>query len=179
MLQKYFPLWKKLLFIWWDKIMVINTKTLHCKHAITTLKQGVSSTLLWGFFSAAWRRRPVKVEGRWMQKNICQCARELQFRIRFLFQQNNKLKQTAKAPKKGFKDNLNVVDWLSHSPDVNPRAVPAWSHSNPRQHEQLCKRKCRKLADLPAWFDLCNRPNYIDFTYKQKRGKQRREVNTF
>lgn len=158
--------------------LVTNTKRLHSKHAITTLKQGVSSTLLWGFFSTAGPRRPVKVEGNMNAEKYLSVSK-LQFRRRFLFQQDNKLKQTAKAPKKGFTDKLNVVDWLSQSPDVNPRAVPAWSHRNPRQHEQLCKKRCRQLADLPAWFDLCNHPNFIDFRYKQKRGKHLREVNTF
>ena len=81
-----------------------------------------------GCFSAAGPGRLVKVEGKLnaakyckiLEDNLIQSPRELQLG-RFIFQQDNDPKHTAKATQKLYKDNkVNVLEWVSQSPDVNP-----------------------------------------------------------
>lgn len=106
-----------------------------------------------------------KVRFVWWDKimviHICQSIRELQLGRRFLFQQDNDPKHEVNATKKWFKNKLNVLDWVSQSPAVNPRAVHAWSQSNLTEHELLCRKRWRKNC-----LDSTS-PNYIDLKKQQ------------
>ena len=72
-------------------------------HLTHTEKPGGGSIMLWRSFSAAAPGRLVKVEGKmtaakhW-EDNLIQSARELRSERRFIFQQDNDLKYSAKAP---------------------------------------------------------------------------------
>ncbi|KAK1167666.1 interleukin-1 receptor type 1-like isoform X1 [Acipenser oxyrinchus oxyrinchus] len=56
-----------------------------------------------------------------LEENLFQSARDLGLGRRFTFQQNNDPKHTAKATLEWFKNkNLNVLEWPSQSPDLNP-----------------------------------------------------------
>ena len=56
-----------------------------------------------------------------LEDNLILSARELQLGRRFIFQQDNDPKHTAKATQKWCKDNkVNVLEWPSQSPDLNP-----------------------------------------------------------
>ena len=56
-----------------------------------------------------------------LEGNLCQSSRYLRLGRGFTFQQDNGPKHTAKATLKWFKGkHLNVFEWPSHSPDLNP-----------------------------------------------------------
>jgi len=82
---------------------------------------------------------------------------ELDLRLgpRFIFQQVNNPKHTAKITKEWLRDNsVNVLEWPSQSPDLNPMehlwrdlkmAVHRRSPSNLMELDRFCKEECEKL----------------------------------
>ena len=132
--------WKKILWSDETKIELFGHQTRryvwrkpntahHQKHTIPTVKHGGGSIMLWGCFSAAGPGRLVKIEGRMnaakyteiLRDNLIQSARELRIGRRFIFQQDNDPKHTAKATQEWLKTNqVNVLEWPSQSPDLNP-----------------------------------------------------------
>jgi hypothetical protein len=64
-----------------------------------------------------WR----KVEREIVGENLFQSAQVLTLWRRFTFQQDNDPKHTAKTMQEWLRDkSLNVLEWLSQSPDLNP-----------------------------------------------------------
>ena len=56
-----------------------------------------------------------------LEENIQQSAEKLGLGPHWIFQQDNDPKHTAKKVKKLFQDNtVNVLEWPSQSPDLNP-----------------------------------------------------------
>ena len=83
----------------------------------------------WGCFSLAGTGKLVKIEGMMdaakyreiLEGNLFQSSRDLRLVQRFTFQQGNDPKNTAKATLEWFKGKqLNVLEWPSQSPDLNP-----------------------------------------------------------
>ena len=74
---------------------------------IPTVKHGGSSIMLWGCFSAAEIGRLVRIEG---EMNVAKYREILD---------KNLSKHTAKQRRSGF-GSLNVLEWASQSPDLNP-----------------------------------------------------------
>lgn len=167
--------WKKILWSDETKIELFGHQTRryvwrkpntahHQKHTIPTVKHGGGSIMLWGCFSAAGPGRLVKIEGRMnaakyteiLGDNLIQSARELRLGRRFIFQQDNDPKHTAKATQEWLKKNqVNVLEWPSQSPDLNPienlwldlkRAVHARYPRNLTELEQFCKEEWSKIA---------------------------------
>uniref|UniRef100_A0A8C4RG61 Tc1-like transposase DDE domain-containing protein n=1 Tax=Erpetoichthys calabaricus TaxID=27687 RepID=A0A8C4RG61_ERPCA len=56
-----------------------------------------------------------------LDENLLQSALDLRLGRRFIFQQDNDPKHTAKISKEWLQDNsVNVLEWPSQSPDLNP-----------------------------------------------------------
>jgi transposase len=87
------------------------------------------SIIPWGCFSGAGTGRLVRIEGKlreakyreFLDENLLQSTQELRLGRRFNFQQDNEPKNTAKTTQDWLLDkSLNVLEWPSQSPDLNP-----------------------------------------------------------
>ena len=96
---------------------------------IPTVKHGGGSIMLWGCFSATGTVRLVRIEGKMngakyrqiLDENLLQSAQDLRLGRRFTFQQDNDPKHTDKTTQEWLRDkSLNVLEWPSQSPDLNP-----------------------------------------------------------
>ncbi|KAG2457768.1 TC1A transposase, partial [Polypterus senegalus] len=91
-----------------------------------------------------------------LDENLLQSALDLRLGRRFIFQQDNDPKHTAKISKEWLQDNsVNVLEWPSQSPDLNPiehlwrdlkMAVHRRFPSNLMELERCCKEEWAKLA---------------------------------
>ena len=85
--------------------------------------------MLWGCFSAAGTGRLVRIEGKInrakyreiLDENLLQSAQDLRLGRRFNFKQDNDPNPPAKTTQEWLRDkSLNVLEWPSQSPDLNP-----------------------------------------------------------
>lgn len=168
-------MWKKVL--WSDETKIelfgLNAKRYvwrktntahHPEHTIPTVKHGGGNIMLWGCFSSAGTGKLVRVDGRMdgakyraiLEENLLEAAKDLRLGRRFVFQQDNDPKHKARATMEWFRSkNINVLDWPSQSPDLNPIehlwqdlkiAVHRHPPSNLAELEQVCKEEWGKLS---------------------------------
>ncbi|KAG2458149.1 TCB1 transposase, partial [Polypterus senegalus] len=136
----------------------------HQANTIPIVKHGGGSIMLWGCFSVAGTGRLVRMKVKMtaamyrdiLDENLLQSTLELRLGRRFIFQQDNDSKHTAKISKEWLRDNsVNVLEWPSQSPDLNPTehlwrdlkmAVHRRHSSNLMELERCCKEEWVKLA---------------------------------
>ncbi|KAG2463217.1 TCB1 transposase, partial [Polypterus senegalus] len=145
--------------VWWKPGTAHNQA-----NTIPTVKYGGGSIMLWGCFSVAGTGRLVRIKGKMtaamyrdiLDENLLQSALDLRLGRRFIFQQDNDPKHTAKISKEWLQDNsVNVLEWPSQSPDLNmiehlwrdlKMAVHRCFPSNLMELERCCKEEWAKLA---------------------------------
>ena len=85
--------------------------------------------MLWGCFSVAGTGKLVRIEGNINQAKYCEIldenllpsAQDLRLGQRFTFQRDNNPKHIAKTTQEWLRNkSLNVLEWPSQSPDLNP-----------------------------------------------------------
>ncbi|KAG2460410.1 TC1A transposase, partial [Polypterus senegalus] len=136
----------------------------HQANTIPTVKHGGGSIMLWGCFSAAGTGRLVRIKGKMtaamyrdiLDENLLQSALDLRLGRRFIFQQDNDPKHTARISKEWLQGNsVNVLEWPIQSPDLNliehlwrdlKMAVHRCFPSNLMELERCCKEEWAKLA---------------------------------
>ncbi|KAG2467141.1 TC1A transposase, partial [Polypterus senegalus] len=136
----------------------------HQANTIPTVKHGGGSIMLWECFSVAGTGRLVRIKGKMtaamfrdiLDENLLQSALDLRLGRRFVFQQDNNPKHTAKISKEWLQDNsVNVLEWPSQSPGLHPiehlwrdlkMAVHRRFPSNLMELERCCKEEWVKLA---------------------------------
>ena len=115
---------------------------------VKTVKHGGGNLMVWGCFSANGPGSIHRNDGimdRFKYKNILKDVMlphaEWNMPIKWVFQQDNDPKHTAKVVKQWFQDNhLSVMDWPPQSPDLNP-IENLWEIVNSRINREGVRNK--------------------------------------
>ena len=112
------------------------------KNMVPTVKFGRGSIMIWECF-------PVKGEGKIsvidskinaqkykqiLQENLMSSVESLELPSDYIFLQDNDPKHTAKSTKWLSENNVNVLQWPSLSPDLNP--IGNWKFKSEKEHQQ-------------------------------------------
>ncbi|ORD99267.1 TCB2 [Hepatospora eriocheir] len=128
-----------------------------------TVKYGKGSIMIWGCFSYEGVGRIEIIKGnitalyytKILNKNLFKSVDELSISDNYIFQQDNDPKHKAALTNEFFdKNNVEVLNWPSQSPDMNP-IENLWYYLKIQVH----KRKPKNLKELEEfvvddWFKI-------------------------
>lgn len=143
-------------------------KRLDSRYCQKTVKHGGGNVMVWGCFSANGLGPIHRIDGimdRFMYNNILKDVMlpyaEWNMPLKWIFQQDNDPKHTAKVVKQWFKDNqIMVMDWPPQSPDLNP-IENLWEIVNQRIDREGVRNKDQLFAQIQkAWAAIPQ--NFID-----------------
>ena len=107
-----------------------------------------------------------------LDENLLQSAQDLRLGLRVTFQQDNGPKHTAKTTQEWLRDKaLNVREWTSQSPDLNPTehlwrdlkiAVQQQSPSNLTELERICREEWEKLPNYKCANFIASYPRRLE-----------------
>ena len=99
------------------------------KNTVPTVNFGGGSIMNWGYFSAKRVGKISVIDGKMntqkytqiLQENLMSSIESFELPFDYIFQQDNDPKNTAKSTKKWLSENnVNVLQWPSESPNLNP-----------------------------------------------------------
>ena len=127
-------------------------KELENQNTVKTVKHGGQSLMVWACMSCKGVGNLEFIEGKMdaikyrtiLGRNLIESKEKLGLDDDFVFQQDNDPKHTSKISKEFFKkNNVNVLDWPSQSPDLNP-IEHLWAYMK----TELSKLNSKNLKEL-------------------------------
>lgn len=176
--------WKKVLWSDESKFEVFGTKRrvfvrrrpgerMKDQNVVQTLKHGGGNIMVWGCFGGGHIGSLIKIDSTMTKEVYLQILKDHGVPTgtqligeRFVYQQDNDPKHTAKIVKAYFEEQsqagiLTLMEWPAQSPDCNPIEL-IWDHLGREVHKSLPTNK----ANL--WRVLQNAWNDIDVDYLDK-----------
>ena len=114
---------------YWNHVRRKDGEDYSPKNTVPTVKFGGGSIMIWGCFSVKGVDKISVMDGKMnaqkfkqiLQENFISSVENLELPSDYIFQQDNDPKHTGKSMKKWLSENnVNVLQWPSQSPDLNP-----------------------------------------------------------
>ena len=136
------------------------------ENPVTTVKFGGGSIMIWGCFSVKGVDKISVIDGKMnaqkykhiLQEKLKSSIESLELPSDYIFQQDNDPKHTAKSTKKWLSENnVNVLQWPSQSPDLNPIGnvwrflkiqIPKRAPANINNLKTICQEEWYKIPNF-------------------------------
>ncbi len=126
------------------------------------MKHGDGSIMVWACFAASGPGQPAIIDGTMnselyqqiLKENVKISVHELSLMKKWVMQQYKDPKHTSRSTKEWLKNKVNVLEWLSQSPDLNPikmllkdskQAVHGRKPTNITELKRFCTEEWAKI----------------------------------